>query len=119
MLKMGATTVTCCYGITLTMIASAHLAGRLVCIPDPRAGNPPLSDLLKEIQKQKGTILHCVPALYVDIVNHPNVNQYDLSRLKVCGSGAAPLVPNFWKKAGETEAVFRTIDGRRYFLSFR
>ncbi|MFQ5485926.1 MAG: long-chain fatty acid--CoA ligase [Desulfobacterales bacterium] len=82
------------YGLTLTMIASAHLASRLVCIPDPRAGNPPLSDLLEEIQKQKGTILHCVPALYAGILNHPNVSQYDLSSLKACGSGAAPLAPN-------------------------
>ena len=185
------------YGLTLTMIASAHLASRLVCIPDPRAGDPPLSDLLEAIQKQKGTILHCVPALYAGIVNHPNVNQYDLSSLKACGSGAAPLAPKlaldfeavtgatlfegygltetspmshanpsfkstrkfgsvglpipdtyatvvdmetgetelpqgetgeiaisgpqvmmgYWNKAEETEAVFRTIDGRRYFLT--
>ncbi|MHA2144268.1 MAG: long-chain-fatty-acid--CoA ligase [Candidatus Thorarchaeota archaeon] len=85
------------YGLTLTMVASYLLGNKLVCIPDPRAGKPPMSDLLAEIQKTKGTILHCVPALYAGMVNNPDIGKYDLSTLRACGSGAAPLPPELAK----------------------
>jgi long-chain acyl-CoA synthetase len=56
-----------------------------------------MSELLAEIQNNKGTILHCVPALYAGMINNPTVNKYDLSSLKACGSGAAPLPPELAK----------------------
>ncbi|MHA2302386.1 MAG: AMP-binding protein [Candidatus Thorarchaeota archaeon] len=85
------------YGLTLTMVASYHMGSALICIPDPRAGKPPMSELLAEIQDNKGTILHCVPALYAGMINNPTVGKYDLSSLKACGSGAAPLPPELAK----------------------
>ena len=85
------------YGITLTMLMSTWFAGQLVCIPDPRSGKPPLSELLSELEKTKGTVLNCVPALYAGIANHPNVSKYDLSEISICSSGAAPLPPEVAK----------------------
>ncbi|TFG15488.1 long-chain fatty acid--CoA ligase [Candidatus Thorarchaeota archaeon] len=85
------------YGLTLTLLMSTYLAGQLVCIPDPRAGDPPLSDLLRDLEKYRGTILNCVPALYAGIVNHPHVDDYDLTSIKICSSGAAPLPPELAK----------------------
>jgi len=84
--------------LTLTMVSSYLEGSALVCVPDPRAGNPPMTELLAEIQKEKGTILHCVPALYAGMVNNPKVEKYDLSSLKACGSGAAPLPPELAKR---------------------
>lgn len=81
------------YGLTLSMLCAAYHESKLVCIPDPRAGKPPLSDLLGAIQKEGGTLLHAVPTMYAGIVYHPNVAKYDLSSLKACSSGAAPLPP--------------------------
>jgi long-chain acyl-CoA synthetase len=81
------------YGLTLTMIAAVYHQSACVCIPDPRAGKPPLSDLLKETQENKGTLLHAVPTLYAGMAYHPNISKYDLTSLKACGSGAAPLPP--------------------------
>jgi long-chain acyl-CoA synthetase len=81
------------YGLTLTMLASVYHQSACICIPDPRAGKPPLSDLLKETQNEKGTLLHAVPSLYAGMAYHPNISKYDLSSLKACGSGAAPLPP--------------------------
>ncbi len=89
------------YGLTLTMLVTVHIAGKVVVIPDPRAGKPPLSDLLKAIEKYKVTVLHAVPTLYAAIINHPNVSEYDLSSLLACGSGAAPLPPEMAKKFEE------------------
>jgi long-chain acyl-CoA synthetase len=86
------------YGLTLTMVSSYLLGSALVCVPDPRAGKPPMSELLSEIQKNKGSILHCVPALYAGMINNPDVGKYDLTSLKACGSGAAPLPPELAKK---------------------
>jgi long-chain acyl-CoA synthetase len=86
------------YGLTLTMVASYLMGSSLVCVPDPRAGKPPMSELLADIQKYKGSILHCVPALYAGMINNPNVDKYDLSSLKACGSGAAPLPPEVAKR---------------------
>jgi long-chain acyl-CoA synthetase len=85
------------YGLTLTMIASYLIGSAVICIPDPRAGDPPLTELLEDVQKHKGTVMHCVPALYAGMVNHPNVAKYDLSSIKACGSGAAPLPPELAK----------------------
>jgi long-chain acyl-CoA synthetase len=44
-----------------------------------------------------GTVLNCVPALYAAIVNHPNISKFDLSSLRICSSGAAPLPPELAK----------------------
>jgi long-chain acyl-CoA synthetase len=86
------------YGLTLTFLISTSNACQLVCIPDPRAGKPPLTELLKALQRYKGTIFNCVPALYAAVVNHPKVQNYNLRSIKICSSGAAPLPPELAKK---------------------
>jgi len=89
------------YGLTLTLLMSTEFACKLVCIPDPRAGKPPLAELLKELDHNRGTIFNCVPALYAGVVNHPNVSKHDLSSIKICSSGAAPLPPELAKQFEE------------------
>jgi len=99
------------YGLTLTMVASYYLGSSLICIPDPRAGKPPMSELLAAIQENKGTILHCVPALYAGIIGNPDIAKYDLSSLKACGSGAAPLPPELAKN-------FESVTGATLFEGY-
>jgi len=86
------------YGLTLTLLISTNYACQLVCVPDPRAGKPPLTELLKALEKHRGTIFNCVPALYAGVVNHPDVKKYNLRSIKVCSSGAAPLPPELAKR---------------------
>jgi len=86
------------YGLTLTLLISTNHACQLVCVPDPRAGKPPLTELLKALEKYKGTIFNCVPALYAGVVNHPDVRKYNLKSIKICSSGAAPLPPELAKR---------------------
>ncbi|MBN2229416.1 MAG: AMP-binding protein [Candidatus Thorarchaeota archaeon] len=99
------------YGLTLTMLMATWFAGKLICIPDPRSGKPPLSDLLRELSRNKGTVLNCVPALYAAIANHPNVSKYDLSSVSICSSGAAPLPP-------EVAKAFEAVTGTLLFEGY-
>jgi len=92
------------FGLTLAMLWSCHTASKLVCIPDPRAGKPPFTEVLKAVEKNKVTIMAAVPTIYSAFVNHPLINQFDLTSLIGCGSGAAPLpvelIKEFEKKTG-------------------
>lgn len=75
------------YGMTMCMNSNIVSAGTMILIPDPRD----LDDILKSIHKHRPTYYPGVPAMYVAIVNHPQVRKYDLRSIKVCCSGAAPL----------------------------
>jgi long-chain acyl-CoA synthetase len=79
------------YGLTLTLLTCCAGGFQVVCVPDPRAGNPPFTEVLRLIQKYKVTVLHGVPTLYSAIINHPLVNHFDLKSIIYCASGAAPL----------------------------
>ena len=79
------------YGLTHSLLASCERAARLVCIPDPRAGNPPFTKVLKAIEKYKVTGFGAVPTIFSALVNHPLIDKFDLTSIIGCGSGAAPL----------------------------
>ena len=50
-----------------------------------------LDDALKLISQTRPTIMPGVPTLYNAIMNHPKIKSFDLSSLKFCLSGGAPL----------------------------
>jgi len=52
---------------------------------------PDAEILLNMTKKYKPTFFGCVPTLYVGILNHPKFRGSDLSFIKGCISGAAPL----------------------------
>ncbi len=81
------------FGISVALLAATRLAGRLICIPDPRAGNPPFTDVLKAVQQYKPTFMPAVPTIYVAFTNHAKINDFDLSSLMGCFSGGGPLAP--------------------------
>ena len=92
------------YGLTLALLLSCYGASKLVCIPDPRAGEPPFTDVLKAVERYKVTLMAAVPTIYSAFVNHPLIDKFDLTSLIGCGSGAAPLpvelIKEFEKKTG-------------------
>lgn len=81
------------FGITVALLMSVRLAGKLICIPDPRAGNPPFTEVLKAVQKYRPTFMPAVPTIFVAFTNHAHIDDYDLSSLMGCFSGGAPLPP--------------------------
>jgi long-chain acyl-CoA synthetase len=89
------------YGLTLTLLTAVRLAARVVCVPDPRAGTPPFTEILRLIEKHRATLLHAVPTLYSVLVNHPLANKFDISSIVACASGAAPLPVELAKRFEE------------------
>ncbi|MFQ5823804.1 MAG: long-chain fatty acid--CoA ligase [bacterium] len=75
------------YGLTTCLHMSVFLKSTMVLVPNPRD----IPMLLKSIQKNKATSFSGVPTLYVAVNNFPNVSKFDLSSVKACVSGGAPL----------------------------
>jgi long-chain acyl-CoA synthetase len=87
----------------------------------------------RDIAQKKVTLLPGVPTMYSALLNLPEIRNYDLSSLKVCGSGGAPLPvqlnADFQKLSGrelgegwgmtETTAMgtFSPLGGERHFGS--
>ncbi|MCA9937287.1 MAG: long-chain fatty acid--CoA ligase [Anaerolineales bacterium] len=78
------------YGMIGGMHLTIALAGAMVLIPNPREQE----DVLGSVQKYRATLFPGVPAMYVAINNNPDVaaGKYDISSIRVCLSGAAPLL---------------------------
>ncbi len=89
------------FGMTLVMLMSCATANKLVCIPDPRAGDPPFTEVLKAVEKYKATFVAAVPTIYVAFTNHALLNNFDLSSMILCGSGGAPMPVEVAKKFEE------------------
>jgi len=79
------------FGMTTCMLWSCSTGSKLVCIPDPRAGDPPFTDVLQAIEKHKVTMASAVPTIFVAMTNHPLVDKFDLTSVIACPSGGAPL----------------------------
>jgi len=90
------------YGMVCGMNLTMALGASMVLIPNPRD----LDDLLGTIQKYHPTYFPAVPTLYNAINNHPDVQagKYDLSSIKACISGSAPLMK-------ETKEKFESLTG--------
>lgn len=92
-IKPGGETVLAClpyfhvFGMTVSMLWPVMIGAHIVLAPNPRD----IPDLVKCISKYRVSIFPAVPALFVAINNFPNVDRIDLSSVKACFSGSAPL----------------------------
>lgn len=75
------------YGMTASMNLNILGAGHTVLIPNPRD----LGMVLSEIDRVKPTLFPAVPTLYNAINNHPDASKHDLTSIRACISGSAPL----------------------------
>ncbi|MGD8262411.1 MAG: long-chain fatty acid--CoA ligase [Desulfobacterales bacterium] len=89
------------FGMTCALLSASSTGSRLICVPDPRAGNPPFTEVLKIVQKHRPTVMPAVPTIFVAFTNHAQLEQYDLSSLMACFSGGAPLPPEVCRQFEE------------------
>lgn len=75
------------YGMTVAMLFAVKTGGELVITPNPRE----TTLVLDIIQHQHITLYPGVPNMYIGIINHPKVKEYNLRSVKACLSGGAAL----------------------------
>jgi long-chain acyl-CoA synthetase len=75
------------YAMSTCMNLGVLSGWSLLLIANPRV----LVHILKSINKHGPTLYPGVPALYVSLVNHPEIDKYNICSIKACISGAAPL----------------------------
>ncbi|WP_332649794.1 AMP-binding protein [Lysinibacillus sp. 54212] len=74
------------YGMTTVLVLSIMKRGRMILLP-----KFDVEQALKAIDKQKPTLFPGAPTMYIGLLNHPDLAKYDLSSIKACLSGSAPL----------------------------
>ena len=74
------------FAMTGVMNLSIAMASEIVMLP-----RFVLEDTLKLIASTKPTMMPGVPTVFNAMLNHPKIKTYDLSSLKFCLSGGAPL----------------------------
>ena len=57
-----------------------------------------VEETLKTIDKMKPTLFPGAPTMYIGLLNHPDLEKYDLSSIKACLSGSAPLPVDIQEK---------------------
>ncbi len=75
------------FGMTVSMNWAVHTGAAQVLLPDPRD----VTKLVGGIEKHRVTLLPAVPAMFNAINNFPGIDRRDLSCVKACFSGSAPL----------------------------
>jgi long-chain acyl-CoA synthetase len=97
------------YGMVAGLGIAIASGASMVMVPNPRD----LKDVLENIAKYKATVFPGVPAIYNGINNHPDAKagKYELSSIKVCISGSAPLMR-------ETKEEFERLTGGKIFEAY-
>jgi len=84
------------YGMNGVMNLGVHLAATIVLLPLFS-----IKMLMDAIRKERPTFFLGVPALYVAVNTYPGVDKMDLTCIKACFSGAAPLPVDVMEKFEE------------------
>jgi long-chain acyl-CoA synthetase len=87
------------FGLTVAMNFSIYMGWGDILVPKPQP-----EQLLEAIGKFRPTFAPLVPTMYIGILNHPNIDKTDMTSIKGCFSGSAPLpveiIRDFEKKTG-------------------
>ncbi|MCP3943846.1 MAG: long-chain fatty acid--CoA ligase [Desulfobacteraceae bacterium] len=87
------------FGMSVSMNFAIRMGWANVLVPKPQP-----EPLLEAISKFKATFAPLVPTMYIGMLDHPDMENTDLTSIKGCFSGSAPLpvdiINNFQKKTG-------------------
>ena len=87
------------FGLSVAMNLAIYMGWSDILIPRPQP-----EPLLETIGKFKPTFAPLVPTMYIGMLNHPMIDKTDMTSIKGCFSGSAPLpvevIRDFEKKTG-------------------
>lgn len=74
------------FGLTVLLNQAVYRASELLMVPrfEPKM-------ILDLIRKKKATLFPGAPTMYIALINHPQIKDYDLSSINACISGSAGL----------------------------
>jgi long-chain acyl-CoA synthetase len=90
---------------TCVLNRTVHRGGEMVLLPRFEAGQ-----VLAAIERSRATALTGVPTMYQALLDHPKIGAADLSSLRACISGGAPM-PSELKRRFEEKTGARLIEG--------
>lgn len=74
------------YGLTVCVNFGMLIGATLIPVPKFTP-----ADVLKTISKKRPTIFPCAPSIFVALLQQKNLARYDLSSVRYCISGSAPM----------------------------
>jgi len=87
------------FGLSVAMNLAIYMGWSDILVPRPQP-----EPLLETIGKFKPTFAPLVPTMYIGMLNHPLIDKMDMTSIKGCFSGSAPLpvevIRDFEKKTG-------------------
>jgi long-chain acyl-CoA synthetase len=87
------------FGLSTSMNYAIYRGWELILVPKPQP-----EALLEALKKFKPSFVPLVPTMYIGILSHPDIEKMDLSFIKGCFSGSAPLplevIKDFENKTG-------------------
>lgn len=88
-------------GLTTSMNYALYLAWSNILVPKPQP-----DQLINTLKRCKPSFVSMVPTMYIGILRHPEIDSLDLSCIKGCFSGSAPLpvevISEFRSRTGAT-----------------
>jgi long-chain acyl-CoA synthetase len=93
------------FAMTVVMLCGLEYGAEIIMMPRFE-----LKDCLKTIDRKKPTLFPAVPTIFNAINHSPDVEKYDLTSLKLCISGGAPL-PIEVKRAFEERTGCVVVEG--------
>jgi long-chain acyl-CoA synthetase len=93
------------YGLTLCMLTTVLLAGRLVLVPRFE-----LDAVFEAIDNERPTLFPGVPPIYQALIDSPKARRHDLKSIRACVSGAMKL-PTDIQERFERSTGGRLIEG--------
>jgi len=95
-----------CFAIVEGLLAMSFVGGSVISA----SKFTPLS-ALQMMEKFKANDLLCVPSMLVPLLNHEQVNEFDLSNLFAMWCGAAPAPVSVWERAVEVLGLTEVCTG--------
>jgi long-chain acyl-CoA synthetase len=74
------------YGMTVAMNEAIQLGAMMIILPRFN-----VDDALEVINLYQPTRFPGVPTMYMGIMNHPQIHKYNVSSIRVCSAGSAPM----------------------------
>ena len=74
------------FAMTVVMGLSIEIGAEIILLPRFE-----LDQVMKTIDGKKPTLFPAVPTIYTAVANHPDLSKYDVTSIRMCISGGAPL----------------------------